>query len=107
VKVEPVHDGAPHCTVELTCVHAPEPLHVPVLPQVPLLAHPPRGSPAPAATLVQVPRLPATLQAWQVEHVGLPQQTPSTQLPLVHWLALEQAAPAPSRGWQVPPVPVQ
>ena len=88
-------------------MQAPPPLHVPVLPQVPLFAQPPRGSPAPAATLVQVPRFPATLQAWQVAQVALPQQTPSTQLPLVHWFALAQAAPAPRRGWQVPPVPVQ
>jgi hypothetical protein len=107
VRVEPVHDAAPHSMLEEACVQAPPPLQVPVLPQVPLLAHPPRGSVAPAGTLAQVPRLPARLQAWQVEQVALPQQTPSTQLPLVHWLAAEQVAPLPSRGWQVPPVPVQ
>ena len=39
----------------------------------------------------QVP--PAPVQAWQVPHDGEPQQTPSTQLPLVHSVPAMQAVP--------------
>jgi hypothetical protein len=48
----------------------------------------------PAGSAVQAPRLPATLQAWQVPQLGLPQQTPSMQLPLMHWAPVAQARPA-------------
>jgi hypothetical protein len=107
VYVDPVQDAVRHDVEDDAWVQAPLPLHVPVLPQVPFAAQPPRGSLPPAATLAQVPRLPAMLQAWHVPQVAVPQQTPSMQLPLVHWLALVQVAPLASLAWQVPPVPVQ
>ena len=34
-----------------------------------------------------------TLQAWQVPQGPEPQQTPSVQKPLMHWLALAQVRP--------------
>ena len=40
----------------------------------------------------QVP-LPLTLHAWQAGQLELPQQTPSTQFPVLHWLAAVQATP--------------
>jgi len=43
--------------------------------------------------LVQAPRLPARLQAWHAPQVALPQQTPLTQLPLMHWLAAVHTMP--------------
>ena len=59
----------------------------------------------PFAMLVQVPRLPATSQAWQVpEQVEL-QQRPSTQLPELHWLEAEQLVPFEAFGRQVLPPP--
>lgn len=36
---------------------------------------------------------PFTLHAWQAGQLGVPQQTPSVQLPLMHWLAAPQAEP--------------
>jgi hypothetical protein len=43
------------------------------------------GSAAPTGTALQVPARPVTLQAWQVPHADIPQQTPSTQkLPVRH-----------------------
>jgi hypothetical protein len=48
----------------------------------------------PASTGAQVPAWPATLQAWQVPQLALPQQTPSTQLsPVRHSPAAAQASP--------------
>ena len=62
----------------------------------------------PAGMLAHVPRLPPRLHAWHVPQLGLPQQTPSTQLPLMHWLAATHCTPfgfsAQLRGavpWQV------
>src|SRR5688572_33391280 len=43
--------------------------------------------------LVHVPGLPARLHAWHGPQLGLPQQTPSTQLPLMHWLAATHCTP--------------
>jgi hypothetical protein len=61
----------------------------------------------PVGTLVQVPRLPATLHAWHaVVHVLL-QQTPSTQLPLRHWPSLEQVCPLVSTHALAPLPPLQ
>ena len=40
----------------------------------------------------QVP-LPFRLHAWQAGQLELPQQTPSTQLPVLHWLPAVQATP--------------
>jgi hypothetical protein len=42
--------------------------------------------------LAQVP-LPLTLHDWQDGQLEVVQQTPSTQLPLMHWLAPPHAAP--------------
>jgi hypothetical protein len=33
------------------------------------------------------------LQAWQAGQLALPQQVPSTQLPLMHWVPVVQATP--------------
>jgi hypothetical protein len=51
------------------------------------------GAFVPAATGAHAPMLPPTLQAWQAGHVADPQQTPSTQLPLMHWLPAMQVMP--------------
>jgi hypothetical protein len=107
VYVDPVQDAAPHEVDEAACVQAPAPLQVPVLPQVVPVGQPPWRSPPPAGMFAHVPALPVTLQAWQVGQLGLPQQTPSTQLPLVHSLPPPQVAPAALRARHDPPVPVQ
>jgi hypothetical protein len=87
VAMPPLHEGATHITDIEACVQAPLPLQVPVLPQVPLGAQRACGSVTPAPTLEQVPT-PLRLQAWQVPHEAVEQQTPSTQLPRLHsWLA--------------------
>jgi hypothetical protein len=52
--------------------------------------------PIPSATAVHVPGLLAMLQAWHAPQAALPQQTPSTQLPVLHWLPAAQAAPRSS-----------
>jgi hypothetical protein len=54
-----------------------------------------------------VPGLAATLQAWHEGQLAVPQQTPSTQLPLAHWSAAAQVSPAAFFGWQLPAAPVQ
>jgi hypothetical protein len=59
----------------------------------------PWGAPA---TATQVPTLPATSQAWHWPLQLVLQQTPSTQLPLPHWLAAVQAPPLPFFGTQAP-----
>jgi hypothetical protein len=60
------------------------PLQVPVLPHGAAAVHWPVGAAVPAASGVQVPGV-EPLQVWQVPQVALPQQTPLTQLPLMHW----------------------
>jgi len=102
VNVEPLQEADPQVTLVEAWVQAPAPLQVPVLPQVPLAAQRPCGSLTALATLAQVPALPATLQAWQVPQLAVPQQTPSTQKPLPHsWLA-RQATPLLLTGRQLP-----
>jgi hypothetical protein len=44
------------------------------------------------------------LHASQEPPQAVLQQTPSTQLPLPHWLAVEHAVPLPSLGTQAPPL---
>jgi hypothetical protein len=56
----------------------------------------------PATTGLHVPTLPATLQASQEPPQPVLQHTPSTQLPLPHWLAAEQVAPFVRLGTQAP-----
>jgi hypothetical protein len=63
-----------------------------VLPQVVVTGHCPEGAAAPDGYGEQLP-IPFRLQAWQVPHPALPQQTPSTQYPLMHWLAAVQVCP--------------
>jgi len=47
----------------------------------------------PAATGLHVPTLPATLQESQAPVHAVLQHTPSTQLPLPHWLFAVQVTP--------------
>lgn len=81
------------------CVPAPQreqlPFeHSPVVPQVvaAVTAHLPCGS-TPPLILVQLPVVPARLQAWQALLQELLQQTPWAQNPLAHSVAAEQAPP--------------
>lgn len=60
---------------------------------------------APVVT-VHVPTLPGTLQAWQAAPQVLLQQTPSTQLPRLHWLLAVHVAPSPCFELQLPGVVV-
>jgi hypothetical protein len=82
-----------HCVPATQRAHCP-PAHWPVVPQVACAwaAHRPRGS-APLLTLVQVPAVPARLQARQAVLQALLQQTPCEQKLLVHSAAAEHAAP--------------
>ncbi len=53
--------------------------------------------------MLHVPTLPGTLQASQAPPLQeLLQHTPSTQLPLPHWLAAEQVAPFVRLGTHAP-----
>ena len=86
-------------------MHAPAPLHTPVLPQVELGAQP--ASAVPDGTLAQDPALAPTLQAWQVGQLPTPQHTPSVQNPDAHSLPVAQLEPVPFLVRQLPPAPVQ
>ena len=106
----PLHDaGSPQDIDVGPWVQPLAPLQVPVLPQGGAAAHCPAGAGEPEGRLVQVPALPATLQAWQVPQLGLPQQTLLTQAPLMHWLPAVQVRPFALRAqlrfgavpWQV------
>jgi hypothetical protein len=79
VKVDPAQEAVPQETPVDACWQAPAPLQAPVLPQGGLAAHRLWGSATPSGTLVQLPALPETLHAWQVEQAVALQQTPSTQ----------------------------
>ena len=92
VKVVPLQDDAAQVTLVEAWVQAPLPLQVPVLPQVPLAPHWPLGAVVPVAMGAQLPS-PFRLQALQVPHGPLPQQTPSVQKPLMHWVAEAQVWP--------------
>jgi hypothetical protein len=86
---------------------SPAPSHLPFVPQVeaPWSAQKADGAGVPAATGEHVP-LPERLQAWQGAQLTEPQQTPSTQLPLMHWLPVAQARPlALSAQLRVAPAP--
>jgi hypothetical protein len=84
-NVAPLHAiDMPQETVDAACWHAPAPLQTPVLPHGGAGGHCPAGAAAPADMNAHIPALPATLQAWQVGQLPLPQQTPSMQLPLMH-----------------------
>jgi hypothetical protein len=83
VKVVPLQEALPHCTLDEACWQAPLPLQAPVLPQVVLVGQRLCGSAPFAPTLAQVP-LPEMLQAWQVGQLPVLQQTPSTQWAPLH-----------------------
>jgi hypothetical protein len=106
VKVLPLQEAEAQLTLGAAWVQAPL-VHVPVLPQVPLAPQRLCGSPTPSVTTAQVPGLPATLQAWQVGQLALPQQTPSTQLPVEHSWFERQATPVALTCRQAPPDPEQ
>jgi hypothetical protein len=89
VNIDPLQLAAEHIAVEFW--QLPAPSQMLVLPQ-PLVAAPHRASLVPLASPAQVPR-PFTLQAWQAPQLTLPQQTPSTQLPVLHSFPAEQLAP--------------
>jgi hypothetical protein len=86
---------------------APAPSHLPFVLHVeaPRSVQNVEGAGVPGGSGAQAP-VPDTLHAWQAGQLELPQQTPSTQLPLMHWvppahvrpLALSAQLPAP---WQV------
>jgi hypothetical protein len=67
-------------------LHVPIPSHACVAPE-----HPP--SSLPTATFEQVPAKPLTLQDLQSAVHDVSQQTPSTQFPLRHWLAIVHIVP--------------
>ena len=61
------------------------------------------GLPAlPEATALHVPTLPVTLQASHAPPHAVLQHTPSTQLPLPHWLVAEHVAPLDILGTHAP-----
>jgi len=92
-EVAALQAAVPHETLVAAWVQAPAPLQVPVLPQVADTAHWPAGAVVPAVIAAQVPRLPVWSQVLQVPQGPVPQQTPSVQKPLMHWLAVVQACP--------------
>jgi hypothetical protein len=87
----------------------PAPSQRPFVPQVvaPWSVHVPLGSTEPAIIAEQAPRLPGTLHARHEGQLEVVQQTPSTQLPEVHWPPPVQASPMPFLATQLPPAPVQ
>jgi hypothetical protein len=86
----------------------PAPSHLPFVPQLeaPSSAQKLAGAVVPAATGEHEP-LPDRLQAWQAGQLALPQQTPSTQLPLMHWPPVVQARPFALRAQLLGAVPWQ
>jgi hypothetical protein len=78
--------------------HVPAPLHAPL----PVHALAGKVSCMPNGMFVQVPREPETAHDWQVGVHALPQHTPSTQLPLAHWLGPVHVAALVSLGTHAP-----
>jgi hypothetical protein len=104
VKVIPLQEAVPQGALVAASWQAPAPLQAPVLPQGGVAGHWPAGAGLPEAIGAHDP-VPLTLQALQVGHEALPQQTLSVQKPLMHWAALAQARPLGLRAqlpdWQV------
>jgi hypothetical protein len=91
--VVPVHDTpAPQDVVDDPCWQPLAPLQLPVLPQGGAAAHWPVGAGVPDGSAVHVPGA-VPLQVWQVPQAVLPQQTPLTQLPLMHSLPAAHTVP--------------
>jgi hypothetical protein len=63
----------------------PAPSHLPFVPQVVGPWSTQLGAGVPAGSGAHAPRLPAMLHDWHEGQLALPQQTPSRQLPLMHW----------------------
>ena len=84
VNAPSTHAAVPHAVDAGATEHAPRPLQRPSFPHGGAGAQRSCGSVVPAATGVHVPAPPATLQAWQVPQLAVPQQTPSTHWPLSH-----------------------
>jgi hypothetical protein len=85
----------------------PAPSHLPFVPQVdaPWSVQNVVGAAVPGGSGAHAP-VPDTLHAWQAGQLALPQHTPSTQLPLMHWLPVAQARPlALSAQLRVAPAP--
>jgi hypothetical protein len=61
----------------------------------------------PEDMLVQVPREPARLQASQAPEQAVLQHTPSTQLPLAHWVPAAHAVPLGWSATQTPPLQLE
>ena len=102
VKDDPLQVAGAHWAVELA--QAPAPSQVLVFPH-PVPVAPQRVSFVPAPSGAQVPA-PFTLHAWQAGQLALPQQTPSTQWPLMHWPPEAQTRPlALSAQLRVAPAP--
>lgn len=89
VNIVPLHFAAAQGAVELA--QSPAPLQVLVFPQV-VVPPPQLVSVAPAALGAQLPA-PLRLHAWQAGQLVLPQQTLSTQWPLMHSPPAPHAAP--------------
>jgi hypothetical protein len=58
----------------------------------------------PASTIVQAPSEPAIAQLWHRGQAAEPQHTPSTQLPVAHWLFALQTFPRSFFTTQAPPL---
>jgi hypothetical protein len=83
--------------------HAPAPSQEPSLPHVDcaVAEHTLRGL-VPASAGVHVPMLPTCAHVMQLPPQAVLQHTPSTQLPLAHWLAPVHAVPLLSFGTHEP-----
>jgi hypothetical protein len=90
-----MHVMGPHGVPAGKLAHWPLPLHRPFVPQVveAMATHTPAGSSPPAGTGRQVPACPATAHDEQLGQLLDPQQTPSTQWPLVHSAPATHASP--------------
>jgi hypothetical protein len=103
--VDPEHEtAAPQTSVAAPCWQPPPPLQAPVLPHGGLAAHWPGGAVTPAPMLAHIPGLPARLHARHVPQLAALQQTPSTQLALVHSRPPPHASPSPCLATQLLPL---
>ena len=93
--MDPLHEALPQLVEAGAYPQAPAPSQVPLKPQgmAGFDAQPPCGSEALGAVGWQEPACPGMLQARQVPQLGAEQHTPSTQLPLAHWVAALQSWP--------------
>jgi hypothetical protein len=110
VAEPPAQDVVEHVVLSGYFWQPPAPLHLPFVPQVvaPWSVQKVVGAAVPAASGAHAP-VPETLHAWQAGQLELPQQTPSTQLPLMHSLPVVPVAHARplalSAQLRVAPVP--